>query len=94
MVDKKKNKRINGILPLLIFIVGLSILLYPFISRLYYDYRGNGEIADYKTELEKKDDGEITERLKLAYAYNSAIVSNEERPEGDPFSDDAKEAEL
>lgn len=87
----KKSKRSNSPLVLLIlFSIGFLVMIYPLISRTYYDYRGNEAVATYQEELAQVPTAEMKEKLQLAYAYNNALLSGEEKPLGDPFSEEEK----
>lgn len=91
MAEKKKQQsKKSRIGFILIFMLGFAIMLYPLISRTYYDYRGNEEISEFQTGLTELPSAELTERLQLAYAYNNAILSGENRALGDPFSEEEK----
>lgn len=91
MVDKQSKIDVKRIIAIVVFIIGFSILLYPLFSRVYYDYQSGEEISDYKSELEVTDTNEINKRLQLAYAYNSSLMSNEDRSILDPFNEEMKE---
>lgn len=85
---KDKKKLISIII---LFLIGLSVIVYPLISRTYYDFQGNEEVENYEEELAKISDAEIKERLQLSHAYNNALLSDDEVPIGDPFSEKEKE---
>lgn len=72
------------------FSLGFLVMIYPLISRTYYDYRGNEEVSDYQEKLTLLQTAETQEKLQLAYAYNNALLSGENQPLGDPFSDEEK----
>lgn len=91
MAEKKEQRSMKSRIGfILIFTIGFAIMLYPLISRTYYDYRGNEEISDFQMGLTELSSDEVTERLELAYAYNNAILSGENRPLGDPLSEEEK----
>lgn len=92
MKTKKSIKKNPPITIIILFAVGFLVMIYPLISRTYYDYRGNEAVNDYQEELAQVPTAEMQERLQLAYAYNSALLSGEERPLGDPFSEEEKAA--
>lgn len=90
MAKNHKKKRIPiGII--FLFFIGVLVMIYPLISRSYYDYRGNEEVNQYQEELTKIPTAEVAERLQLGYAYNNALLSNENISLGDPFSEEEKE---
>lgn len=86
--NTRKKKMPLGVL--ILFTAGLLVLLYPLISRTYYDYRGNEEITSFAEEMTKIPTSEMRERLQLGHAYNNALLSSETMPLGDPFSDAEK----
>ncbi|MFW3480311.1 class C sortase [Aerococcus urinaeequi] len=88
---EKSTKKKNPIVLILIFFIGLAIVLYPLASRVYYNYRGNEEVASFQEGIDALSQESIQEKLKLGYAYNSAILSNDMRPLGDPYSDEEKD---
>ena len=93
LVDKKQIKKPKKIL-WLIFLLGFSIMMYPLISRTYYDYRGNEEVSHFQSGLKETPSAELQKKLQMAYAYNNALLSGEETPLGDPFNEEGKEAAI
>ena len=83
---KKKNKRLPFIL---IFILGLAILAYPIISRLYYRVEANREVSDFQQAREELDPEEVKERIHLARVFNESLVNEVTE---DPYSEEEKEA--
>lgn len=72
--NNKNNKRIrNNIIISLIFLFGLSVLLYPTFSDWYYRVESNQAITDFETEKAKLADEEIEQRIALAQAYNDSL---------------------
>lgn len=93
-MTKKKKKRKFPFLIILIFLIGLGILIYPLISRVYYSYQGNSEVASYQEGVKQLTDSETLERLNLGYAYNSSLLSNSTNSITDPYSDEEKDEGL
>lgn len=91
MVKDNYKKKRPSIVIIIIFFIGFFILLYPLISRTYYDYRGNEEVASFEEGLEDIPSKEIQDRLQLGHAYNSALLSGDTTPLDDPYSDEDKE---
>lgn len=85
------TKKKSPVFIILIFFIGFSILMYPLVSRIYYNYRGNEEVASFQEGVKDLSDEKVQEKLDLGYAYNSAIVSNVMAPVGDPYSNEEKE---
>ncbi len=72
----KKDKIINIIL-VAIFLVGLSLLLYPTVSDYINDlYRGQ-EITDYVQEVAIIEDDVYNELIEAAKAYNVSLLSKD-----------------
>ncbi|MEE1107755.1 MAG: class C sortase, partial [Macrococcus canis] len=86
--EKRKNKRYTFI-SILIFIIGLLILLYPFISAVYYDYQATTEVDDFDKHIKTMNEREIDARIQKAKAYNTTLTSHEMLT--DTFTDDQKE---
>lgn len=92
MMAKKTKKKIPPFVITILFTLGFLVMIYPLISRTYYDYRGNEEVSAYQEELAQVPTAEMQEKLQLAYAYNNALLSGNEQPIGDPFSEEEKVA--
>lgn len=86
-----KNKSFKRFLPYLIFLIGLLIALYPFISQQYYKITSNNDIKDYEKAIEELDIAEIEQKLKLARDYNKTLDPSRI---ADPFSDEEKKARV
>lgn len=89
-MTKNHNKKRIPVMIIFLFFIGILVMIYPLISRSYYDYRGNEEVNQYQEELMKIPTAEVTERLQLGYAYNNALLSNENISLGDPFNEEEK----
>ncbi|MFD0705507.1 class C sortase [Alloscardovia venturai] len=72
MAKRKKGIK-RSIIAIIVFIVGLSIFLYPTVSNLYYELGTQREISNYDTAVKSVSQEEIAKKLKLAKAYNSTI---------------------
>lgn len=91
MTTKTKEKKKSAWIMYGLFFVGLFVMIYPLISRTYYDFLGNEEVTQFEEERTTLPTAEILERLQQAYAYNSALLSSETASLGDPFSEQDKE---
>lgn len=84
----KKSIRKN--LPfILIFILGMGIFSYPFISQKYYDIKSDEEIVVFnkaKDEISKED---LEKRMELARTYNETLDPSKLV---DPYDDKVKQA--
>ncbi|MDO5028781.1 MAG: class C sortase [Bacillota bacterium] len=85
--SKKKKKRKWPFV--LIFLLGLAVLSYPIISRLYYRVEANNQITDFKAAREKLDPAEIERRMELARAFNESLTNEVTE---DPYSEEEKAA--
>lgn len=56
-----------------IFAVGLVILAYPVITRVYYDTSTSGVVTEFDTARQALSPEEIERRVGLAQAYNEAL---------------------
>lgn len=87
--SRKKKKRASTFLLVAIFLVGLLVLMYPIISRLYYNVESTYEINDFDKEAAKLDDTEVKRRIELARAFNDSLVNHIDK---DPYTDEQKAA--
>lgn len=76
----KKKRRVWPLL--LLFIIGLSIFSYPFLSDYYYRVEFTNEIASFGQGISELEAAEIKERIELAQAYNN-VLNN--KITNDPF---------
>lgn len=74
---------------ILIFILGMGIFSYPFISQKYYDIKSDEEIVVFnkaKDEISKED---LEKRMELAKTYNETLDPSKLV---DPYDDRVKQA--
>ncbi|MFM1581089.1 class C sortase [Helcococcus bovis] len=83
---KKANKR--KIIFYFLFVLGLMISSYPFISQWYYRIEANEEIRKFNRKISEMDAKDIEKRLELARAYNSTLKTS---TLVDPYSKKQKE---
>ncbi|MDD7764198.1 MAG: class C sortase [Peptoniphilaceae bacterium] len=76
MNDKKRifTKFANYLTAFVVF-VGLLIISYPMISRVYYHNLSQKNIEEFKRERKNLTSDEILERISLAKAYNDSLNS-------------------
>ncbi len=84
---RKKKKRASTFILVAIFLMGLLVLMYPIISRLYYNVESSYEIDDFDNEAAKLDDAEVKRRINLARAFNDSLVNHIDK---DPYTDEQK----
>lgn len=71
-------------------IIGLSFILYPFFSQLFYDKSASSEVTDFQETVKAIDPPELKEEnVKLAEAYNEALEPNLRWI--DPYSEEERE---
>ena len=66
---KKKSGWTTGLL-FLIFLVGLSLLLYPSFSDYYNSFHQTQAIASYSSQVQKLDENKTLELKESAVLYN------------------------
>lgn len=86
--EQKSNpkKRKKTVWPFIVlFILGIGILSYPFISDLYYRIDFNNQVNDFSESVKDLSQPEIENRMNLARAYNDSLTNS---LMGDPFSEE------
>lgn len=89
IIKKKKKGKLGGFLLIIIFLIGMIVMAYPWISQWYYSGQSSVVIDQFETEKSKIDKSEIEERINLAHAYNETLNSASLE---DPYSEEEKEA--
>ncbi len=72
-----KNKLFSVIL-VLVFVAGLSLLLYPTISNAYNTWLQSKAIAEYSQQASQMDQAMYEQELKKAQVYNVALLERED----------------
>lgn len=85
----KKRSKLSLALIILVFVIGLLVLLYPIISRLYYRVESGYQVDDFDKGVQKLSNDEIIRRMTLARAFNASLVNNIEK---DPYTEEQKAA--
>lgn len=87
-------KRIRVIFCVIIFITGLGIASYPFISNMVAQLHASQVVKDYETNVEEMDEEKIDAMKEAAKKYNeqlSNVVSvddeNENNEQGESYAD-------
>ena len=70
------RKHISTIIAGIIFLTGLSLLLYPTVSNLWNSKHQTQAVADYSKQIEKMDDQEKEQALAAAEEYNQTLITN------------------
>jgi len=71
------KKHFSTIILILIFLAGLSLLLYPSFSDYWNSFHQSRAIASYAENVAKLDDNAYTEILNQAIAYNTALFQRD-----------------
>lgn len=66
--------RLMTLLIVVVFVAGLSFLLYPTVSNLWNQAHQSRAIATYTEQVEKLDDSSNKEMLKVARKYNKELL--------------------
>ncbi len=72
-----KKKNATNIILILIFLVGLSLLLYPSLSEYWNSFHQSRAIASYIEEVENLDEDRYDEIWQAAIAYNAQMAKKE-----------------
>ena len=75
-MKKKWMSRLMTLLIVVVFVAGLSFLLYPTASNLWNRAHQSRAIATYTEQVEKLDDSSNKEMLKVARKYNKELLKN------------------
>lgn len=68
-----KKNNLSTIILVFIFLVGLSVLLYPTVSDFWNEKRQSEAIVDYDTVINQIDEKDYTKNFEEAEKYNKAI---------------------
>lgn len=66
------KKHLSTIIPVLVFIVGLSLLLYPTVSNFWNSMHQSLAVANYSDAVDKMNQQEKQAAIDAAVAYNEA----------------------
>ncbi len=69
------KNRISNISLILVFLTGLSLLLYPTVSNWWNSYHSSQAIVDYTTIVARIDNDRYDEIWRSAKDYNSSLVN-------------------
>ncbi|HFI0384604.1 TPA: class C sortase [Streptococcus suis] len=83
----KKGKSKQSILLKLLFLFGLIVTLYPWISQFYYRYDSDREIQSFYEQAQQLPSEEVLKRLEYARAYNQTL---DPRKLQDPYTEEEK----
>ena len=70
------KKHISTIIAILVFVTGLSLLLYPTVSNYWNSKHQTAVVANYSEKIEKMDDKDKQDAIDAAAAYNETLLLN------------------
>ena len=70
------RKHISTIITAIIFLTGLSLLLYPTVSNFWNSKHQTQAVAEYSDRIEKMGTQEKKQALEQAAQYNQTLVSD------------------
>lgn len=70
------KNRIFIFLIIFIFLTGISMVIYPYLSQYLYEKNSTKVIDNYKNVTSKLSDEIITQELEKCYKYNNEILNN------------------
>ena len=74
-----KKSRASTVILIIVFLVGLSLLLYPSLSDYWNSFRQSRAIASYVESVSHLDNQEYQVLLEEARAYNASLVGDKTR---------------
>ena len=74
-----KKSRASTVILIIVFLVGLSLLLYPSLSDYWNSFRQSRAIASYVESVSNLDNQEYQALLEEAGAYNASLVGDKTR---------------
>lgn len=69
------KKHLSTIILILIFLIGLSLLLYPSVSNYWNSFHSTKVISNYAEQIANVDEERYTEMLEAAVDYNTSLRS-------------------
>ena len=76
---KKTNKKLSSIMPVIIFVVGLSLLLYPSFSDYWNSFHQSRAIASYADTVAEINDYDYQKIWNEAVDYNQKLFEKGQR---------------
>ena len=70
------RKHVSTITTVLVFLTGLSLLLYPTVSNYWNSKHQTQAVAEYSDRIEKMDEQEKKQAFEQAEKYNETLISN------------------
>lgn len=70
---KKPQSKVSKWAWRLVFLLGIAIMLYPLINKIYYRVDSTNQVDTFKSGTEELSTEEIRRRMDLAHAYNESL---------------------
>lgn len=78
-MKKAKKGNLSTVILILVFIAGLSLLLYPTVSDYWNSFHQTRAIAQYAEQVANLDEGAYEELFAEAEKYNRSLIGKEDR---------------
>lgn len=75
-VKKKPQSKASKWIWRFIFLIGLAVMLYPAINRIYYRVDSGNQLDTFKSGTDQLSTEEIKRRIDLAHAYNESLTGD------------------
>lgn len=72
------KKHYPTLILIFVFLVGLSVLLYPSVSNYYNSFHQSRAVASYDSSMGKLTEQDVTDSLQAAEAYNKKLLDQGE----------------
>ena len=73
------RRKLSTILFVIVFLAGLSLLLYPTVSDYWNSFHQSRAIASYVDAVDNTDEQKLEEMRQAAEAYNEKLLSKQDR---------------
>lgn len=78
-MKKVKRGNLSTVILILVFVAGLSLLLYPSVSDYWNSFHQTRAIAQYAEQVANLDEGAYEELFTEAEKYNRSLIGKEDR---------------
>lgn len=76
------RSRFSALAPLIVVLVGIAVMSYPFVSNLLAEYNASGVIERQRSSVDERTEAELSRARELAEEYNESLAGD---PVHDPF---------
>lgn len=77
--ESAMRRKLSTILFVIVFLAGLSLLLYPTVSDYWNSFHQSRAIASYVDAVDNTDEQKLEEMRQAAEAYNEKLLSKQDR---------------